>query len=301
MKMSRSQSREAALLEHLVEFVLFVCASLSVLTTVGIAGVLIYESIEFFFEVSPLNFLTDLQWTPLFADQHFGILPLLTGTMLVTSIAALVALPTGLLIAVYLSEFAPHWLRRIVKPLLEVLAGIPTVVYGYFALLIVTPLLQRVIPDLAGFNALSPGIVVGLMILPLVTSLSEDAMRAVPGSFRHAAMALGATRLQTAFKVVIPAAGSWISASFILAVSRAVGETMIVTIAAGQQPRLSLNPLQPLETMTAYIVQVSLGDTPAGSLEYQTIFVVGMTLFTTTLCLNAISHRLRIRFRKVYR
>jgi phosphate transport system permease protein len=227
-------------------------------------------------------------------------LPLVSGTVLVSAIAMLVALPTGLLSAIYLSEYADHRVRRAVKPVLEILAGVPTVVYGYFALLFVTPLLQRIIPDLAGFNALGPGIVMGIMILPLVSSLSEDAMQAVPRSLREGSYALGATKMQTSLRVVLPAAFSGITAACILAASRAIGETMIVAIAAGQQPRLTWNPLLPVETMTAYIVQVSLGDTPQGTLEYRTIFAVGMLLFVGTLLLNLVSAWLRERFREEY-
>ena len=287
--------------ERLIETLLAVCGLISVLTTLGIVVVLLMETLGFFQQVSIWAFFTDTQWTPLFTEKHFGILPLFSGTLLVCLTAMAVALPTGLLTALYLSEYAPGKVRRRVKPILEILAGVPTVVYGYFALLFVTPLLQGLLPGLAGFNALSPGIVMGIMILPMVSSLSEDAMRAVPRGLREAAYALGSTPLQVSFKVVIPAAFSGISASFVLAAARAIGETMIVTIAAGQQPRLSLNPLQPVETMTAYIVQVSLGDTPAGSLEYKTIFVVGMMLFATTLLLNLVGQRLRTRFREVYR
>lgn len=286
--------------EHIVELSLFCCAGFSVVTTAGIVAVLAFETFQFFRQVSLFEFLTDTQWTPLFADKHFGILPLFTGTVLTSSIAMLVALPAGLLIALYLSEFSSQTVLSIVKPVLEILAGIPTVVYGYFALLLVTPVLRALLPDLSGFNALAPGMVMGVMILPMVASLSEDAMRAVPVTLRDGAYALGATRLQVAFGIVVPSAFSGISASFILAASRAVGETMIVAIAAGQQPRLTLNPLVPVETMTAYIVQVSLGDTPAGTLEYNTIFVVGTTLFLTTLVLNLASQALRSRFREVY-
>lgn len=287
--------------ERWIELFLLGCASVSILTTLGIVGVLLFETIEFFREVSILSFFTDTQWTPLFSQKHFGIWPLLTGTILISGIAMLVALPAGLLAALYLSEYAPDRVRRVVKPVLEILAGVPTVVYGYFALLFVTPLLQKFVPGLAGFNALAPGIVMGIMILPLVSSLSEDAMQAVPRSLREGAYALGSTNLQVSFRIVIPAAFSGITASFILAVSRAIGETMIVAIAAGQQPRLTLNPLVPIETMTAYIVQVSMGDTPVGTLEYKTIFVVGMMLFLSTLILNILSQRLRARFREVYR
>ena len=286
--------------EWVVERLLFLSAALSVLTTVGIVGVLAFETFGFLAEVPLLEFLTGTEWTPHFANRRFGVLPLVAGTLLVSSIAMAVALPMGLMSAIYLSEYAPPSLRRVVKPILEVLAGVPTVVYGYFALLFVTPQLQRFMPDLAGFNALSPGIVMGIMILPLVSSLSEDAMRAVPQGLREGAYALGATRMQTALNVVVPAAFSGITAASILAVSRAIGETMIVAIAAGQQPRLTMNPLVPIETMTAYIVQMSLGDTPQGTLEYRTIFAVGMLLFLMTFALNLISTWLRERFREDY-
>ena len=287
-------------LEWIIERVLFLCAALSVLTTTGIIAVLAFETYEFLREVPVLDFLTGTEWTPLFSNQKFGVLPLAVGTMLVSSIAMVVALPMGLLSAIYLSEYSPSGFRRIVKPVLEILAGVPTVVYGYFALTFVTPLLQAVFPTLSGFNALSPGLVMGLMILPLVSSLSEDAMRAVPQGLREGSYALGATRMQTALKVVVPAAFSGITAAFILAVSRAIGETMIVAIAAGQQPRLTGNPFVPIETMTAYIVQVSLGDTPQGTIEYRTIFAVGMLLFVMTFSLNLISTWLRERFREEY-
>ncbi len=273
---------------------------MSVLTTAGIIMVLAVETIQFLREVPVLEFLFGTEWTPLFSEKHFGVLPLVAGTVLVSGIAMLVALPAGLLSAVYMSEYAPSGLRRIVKPLLELLAGVPTVVYGYFALLFFTPLLQGVLPDVAGFNALSPGIVMGIMILPLMSSLSEDALHAVPNGLREGSYALGATRLQTTIRVVVPAAFSGISAAAILAVSRAIGETMIVAIAAGQQPRLTFNPLVPIETMTAYIVQVSLGDTPAGTIEYRTIFAVAMLLFLFTFALNLFSHWMRERFREEY-
>jgi phosphate transport system permease protein len=287
-------------LERLIELALLLAAALSVLTTAGIIVVLAVETFEFLREVPVLEFLTGTEWTPLFATPRFGVLPLVAGTMLVSAIAMAVALPMGLLSAIYLSEYAPDGVRRVVKPVLEVLAGVPTVVYGYFALMFVTPLLQTVLPQMAGFNALSPGIVMGIMILPLVSSLAEDAMRAVPGGLREGAYALGATRMQTALQIVVPAAFSGITAAFILAVSRAVGETMIVAIAAGQQPRLTASPFVPLETMTAYIVQVSLGDTPQGTLEYRTIFAVGMLLFLMTFALNLLSTWLRRRFREAY-
>jgi phosphate transport system permease protein len=287
-------------IERIIEWGLFGCALLSVGTTVGIIVVLAVETFGFLREVPIADFLFGTEWTPLFANPSFGVLPLVLGTLLVSGIAMLVALPMGLLGAVYLSEYADDRVRRIVKPLLEILAGIPTVVYGYFALLFVTPLLQRLLPGLAGFNALSPGIVMGIMILPLVSSLSEDAMRGVPRGLREGSYALGATRMQTSLRVVVPAAFSGITAAFILAVSRAVGETMIVAIAAGQQPRLTLDPTTPVETMTAYIVQVSLGDTPQGTLEYRTIFAVGMLLFIGTFGLNLVSAWLRERYREEY-
>jgi phosphate transport system permease protein len=286
--------------EWAIERVLLLCATLSVFTTAGIIIVLAVETFWFLTEVSIVEFLTGTEWTPLFANRRFGVLPLVAGTVLVSTIAMAVALPMGLLSAIYLSEYAPAQLRRVVKPILEILAGVPTVVYGYFALMFVTPLLQQFIPGLAGFNALSPGIVMGIMILPLVSSLSEDAMRAVPGGLREGAYALGATRMQTSLTVVVPAAFSGITAACILAVSRAIGETMIVAIAAGQQPRLTANPLVPIETMTAYIVQVSLGDTPQGTIEYRTIFAVGMLLFLMTFTLNLASTWLRDRFREEY-
>jgi phosphate transport system permease protein len=286
--------------EALIGRLLFLCSLLSVFTTIGIILVLSFETFEFFKEVPILEFLTDTQWTPLFINKHFGILPLLSGTFLTSLIAICVAIPIGLISAIYLSEYASLKIRNSVKPCLEILAAIPTVVYGYFALLLVTPFLKRFIPDLSGFNALSAGIVMGIMIIPLVSSLSEDAMRAVPMGLREGAFALGSTRIQMALKIVLPAALSGIIASFILAVSRAIGETMIVAIAAGQQPRLTLNPLVPVETITAYIVQVSLGDTPYGTLEYRTIFACGMTLFIVTFILNIISFKLKRHFQEVY-
>lgn len=286
--------------ELVVEGLLRASAGFSILTTAGIVLVLVFETTQFFREVSVLEFLFGTRWTPLFATKHFGVLPLVAGTVLVSAIAMAVALPAGLLSAIYLSEYAPAGVRRAVKPILELLAGIPTVVYGYFALLFVTPLLQRVIPGLASFNALSPGIVMGIMILPTVSSLVEDALRGVPDGLREAAYALGATKAETTLGVIMPAAFSGISAAVILAVSRAIGETMIVVIAAGQQPRLTANPLVQIETLTAYIVQVSLGDTPVGTIEYRTIFAVGTVLFLGTLGLNLVSHWLRERYREEY-
>jgi phosphate transport system permease protein len=286
--------------ERAIEWALLLCALLSIGTTAGIIVVLAIETFAFLREVPITDFLFGREWTPLFATPRFGVLPLVAGTVLVSAIAMLVALPMGLLSATYLSEYAPTGVRRAVKPVLEILAGVPTVVYGYFALLFVTPMLQQFIPGLAGFNALGPGIVMGIMILPLVSSLSEDAMQGVPRGLREGAYALGATRMQTSLSVVLPAAFSGITAAFILAASRAIGETMIVAIAAGQQPRLTANPFVPVETMTAYIVQVSLGDTPQGTLEYRTIFAVGMLLFLGTFALNLVSAWLRERYREVY-
>jgi phosphate transport system permease protein len=286
--------------ERLIHFLLFLSGALSIVTTVGIVAVLIFETLEFFREVSIVDFLTDTQWTPLFANPRFGILPLLNATLFISFGAMVVALPLGLGSAVYLNEYARPKVRAVLKPLLEVLAGIPTVVYGYFALLFVTPLIRAIIPETQIFNALSAMIVMGIMILPMVSSLSEDAMTAVPVALREGAQALGATRFETSTRVIIPAALSGIAASFILAISRAIGETMIVAIAAGQMPNLSWNPLEAMMTMTAYIVQVSLGDTPTGTLAYKTIFAVGMALFVITLLLNFLSQWFVRRFREVY-
>lgn len=286
--------------ERVMEVLLLLCATVSVVTTLGILFVLLKDSIGFFSKVSIWEFLTDTQWTPLFEDAHFGILPLLSGTFLITFIAILIALPLGMSIAIYLSEYADLRVKKIIKPFLEILSSIPTVVFGYFALVFVTPLLQTFIPGLAGFNALSPGIVMGIMILPMVASLSEDALNAVPDSLREGSYALGSSQVQTAFRVVVPAASSGITVSVILAISRAIGETMIVAIAAGQQPRLTLNPLVPIETITAYIVQVSKGDVPQDSLGYQTIFAAGLTLFVLTFLLNSISFYFNKKFRAQY-
>lgn len=295
-----SHPRKSRTGEKFIETILLACGMLSILTTVGIIGVLLFETIGFFKEVSIIEFFTDTQWTPLFVKKHFGVLPLVAGTVLTSAIAILVAGPLGILTAIFLSEYAPVRLRQILKPILEILAGVPTIVYGYFALLFVTPLLQKLIPGLGGFNALSPGIVMGIMIIPLVSSLSEDAMYAVPRGLREAAYALGSSRLQTAWQVVVPAAFSGITASFVIAISRAIGETMLVAIAAGQRPTLTFNPLVPIETMTTYIVQISLGDTPTGTLEFRTIFAVGMVLFLSTFALNLIGDFMRQRFREQY-
>lgn len=287
-------------MEGVVKFIFAAFAFISVITTLGIVLTLIFETFDFFKEVSLWNFLTDTKWTPLFKSAKFGIWVLISATVLTSAIAIIVALPLGLLAAICLSEYATSRVRSLLKPALEILAGVPTVVYGYFALLFVTPLLQLLIPGLQGFNALSAGIVVGISIVPLIASLSEDAIYAVPRSLRDGAYALGATKRETIISVVLPAALSGIVASVILAVSRAIGETMIVALAAGQNPTLGLNPFVPVMTMTAFIVQVSLGDTPAGSLAYRTIFVVGMTLFVITLALNIFSFWFVRRFREKY-
>jgi phosphate transport system permease protein len=286
--------------EQLIRGVLFLCAMVSVFTTFAIIGVLLQETLLFFREVPILDFLTGTRWTPLFASKQFGVLPLVTGTLLVAVGAMVIALPLGLMAAIYLSEYASERARKTLKPLLEILAGIPTVVYGYFALLFVTPILRAIFPHAQVFNAASASIVMGFMILPLVASLSEDAMSAVPQSLRQAAYALGATKLEVSTRVVVPAALSGIAAAFILAMSRAIGETMIVAIAAGQQPKLTLDPLQSIETMTAYIVQVSLGDTPHQGIAYKTIFAVGMLLFVMTLTMNLASNWIMRRYREIY-
>jgi phosphate transport system permease protein len=289
-----------SLLERAIEFILFLTALTSIAVTVGIVGVLIYESLIFFHHVSFLDFLTDGQWTPLFSEPHYGIMSLVSGTLVTTSVALLVAIPMGSLVAIYLSEYARQNVREAIKPILELLSAVPTVVYGYFALLFVTPVLQKLWPGLPGFNMLSAGLVIGLMIVPYVSSVSEDAMRAVPIYLREGAYALGATRMQTAIRVVFPSALSGIAAAYVLGVSRAIGETMVVAIAAGMQPTLTWNPLEPAATMTAYIVQVSLGDLPHGSVGYQTIFATGLTLLLMTLLFNIAGHVLRKRYRQVY-
>lgn len=286
--------------EYIIEKALFICAVITILVTVGIILVLTVESVKFFGEVSIGEFLTDTEWTPLFAQKHFGIMPLLAGTLLTTFIAIVVALPIGLTIAIYLNEYAPKGFRKVVKPLLELLAAVPTVVYGFFALMVVTPFLQSIYPEMSGFNSLSAGIVMGIMIIPFITSLSEDALYAVPKSLREASYGMGSTRFQTAFKVTVPAASSGIIVSVILAISRAIGETMIVAIAAGQQPRLTFDPTVPVETITAYIVQVSMGDVQHDSVEYRTIFAAGITLFAFTFILNNISFWIRKKYQQKY-
>ena len=286
--------------ERLIEFALFLTALSSVAITVGIVGVLIFESAVFFKQVSLVEFLTDTQWTVLFADAHFGIMPLVTGTLVTSIVALLVSLPLGTVIAIYLSEYAGSTTREILKPTLELLSAVPTVVFGYFALLFVTPLLQRLIPNLPGFNMLSAGTVIGIMIIPYVSSLSEDALKAVPNHIREGSYAMGATRIQTALRVLFPAAFSGIASAYVLGFSRAVGETMIVAVAAGTQPNLTLNPLEGAATITAYIVQVSLGDLPHGSIAYQSIFAAGLTLMLMTLTFNIAGYLMRKKFREIY-
>lgn len=286
--------------ETIIEKFLLFSAVITILTTLGIILVLSIEAFKFFKEVSIFDFFTDTEWTPLFAQKRYGILPLLSGTFLTSFIAIAVALPLGLTIAIYLSEYAPKKFRGFIKPALELLAAVPTVVYGFFALTVVTPFLQTIIPGMSGFNSLSAGIVMGIMIIPIISSLSEDALNAVPYSLREASYGMGSTRLQTALKVTVPAASSGIVVSIILAISRAIGETMIVAVAAGQQPRLTMNPLVPIETLTAYIVQVSLGDVQHNSIEYRTIFAAGITLFVFTFILNNISHWVKNKYREEY-
>lgn len=283
--------------ERVIELALLACAGVSVLTTVGIVAVLFGETVSFFTEVSIVDFLTDTQWTPFFVEKHYGIWPLLTGTLVTSAIALAVALPFGLLAAIYLSEIASPRLRRTLKPALELLAGVPTVVYGYFALVTLTPLLQRVVPGLAGFNALSPGIVMGVMIMPLIASLSEDAIHAVPVALREAAYGLGAGKLSTIFRVVVPTARSGIAASALLAASRAIGETMIVAIAAGQSNVLTLDPRQQTETMTGFQARAFGGDVETGSIAFRSIFAVALVLFVMTLTMNLLTYRLSRKLR----
>ncbi|AWT16988.1 phosphate ABC transporter permease subunit PstC [Stenotrophomonas maltophilia] len=283
-----------------IRLVLFVAAALSVLVTFGILYVLLSESLKFFTQVSIVDFLTDTQWTPVFEEKHFGIMTLLSGTLMTTAIALVVAVPAGTILALYLSEFAKPRLREAVKPFLELIAGVPTVAFGYFALLFLTPIFQSFIPGLARFNLLVSGVVIGIMILPYIVSMSEDAMRAVPDSLREGAYALGFTRLQTGLKVVTPAALSGVTAAYLLGMSRAVGETMVVAIAAGQQARIATNPLEGAATITSYIVQLSMGDLPHESIAYQTIFAAGLTLFALTFSFNLFAFWLRKRYREAY-
>ena len=300
-KLSQNQRRNQRIRERLIELMLLLAAGSSVFVTLGIVAVLLYESAAFFKHVSVWSFLTDTEWMPLFAEPRFGILPLLCGTLLTTAVALIVAVPIGLTAAIYLSEFAGARLRELVKPALEMLSGVPTVVYGFFALLFVTPLLQAtILPGLPGFNVLSAGIVIGIMIIPYIASLSEDALSAVPQGLRDSSLALGATKLETAFRVVLPAAISGVAAAVMLGLSRAVGETMVVAIAAGQQPNLTLDPREPAATITAFIVQVALGDLPHGSIGYQSIFAAGLVLFLITLIFSSLSFWMRRRFREAY-
>jgi len=286
--------------ERAIESVLLLAACVSVFTTAGIVYILVKESLVFFTRVPIWEFLTDSQWTPLFADPHFGIWVLMSGTITSSAVALSIAIPLGTIIAIYLSEFASHRVRETLKPILELLSGVPTIIYGYFALLFVTPLLQRIYPDLPGFNVLSAGLVMGLMIIPYVSSVAEDAMRSVPAIMREGSYAMGATRMQTALRVVLPASTSGVVAAYILGISRAFGETMVVAVAAGQQPNLTWDPREPGATITAFIVQVALGDLPHGTLEYQSIFAVGLVLVLMTLFFNVLGHLARKRFREAY-
>lgn len=286
--------------EQVIEAILFLAAFVSVFTTVAIVYILVSESLVFFEHVPLKDFLFDTQWTPLFDDAHYGIMVLLSGTITSSMVALLVAIPLGTIIAIYLSEFATFKVREIAKPFLELLGGVPTIVYGYFALMFLTPILQVIYPDLPGFNLLSAGLIMGVMIIPYVASLSEDAMRAVPMSLREGSYAMGATRLQTAIRVVMPAATSGIASAYILGVSRAVGETMILAVAAGMQPNLTFNPAEPGATITSFIVQVALGDLPHGSIGYQTIFAAGLTLMLLTLAFNLLGYYMRKKYREVY-
>ena len=286
--------------ERVIETSLVVAGWLSIAVMGAIVAVLIFESLPFFANVGPLEFLLGTRWAPVLEPRSFGVLPLICGTFLVAAGAAAVALPLGVGSAMFLAEYAPHRLRQVLKPVLEILAGIPTVVYGYFAVNFVTPILQRVLPQTEVFNALSASIVVGIMILPTVASLCDDAFLAVPVSLRQAAHALGATKFEVSSRIVFPAALSGVFASFVLGISRAIGETMAVTLAAGATPKLTLNPLESIQTMTAFIVQLSMGDTPHGTIEYQSIFAVGLLLFAITLVMNVLANRVLRRYREVY-
>jgi|TARA_B110000211_G_C14020553_1_gene527460 phosphate transport system permease protein len=297
IRLTRTRGRP---LEQVLRWLFFCCAAISVLTTLAVVGVLSVETFHFFQQVPALDFLFGTRWTPLLEPKAYGILPLVFGTTLIVIGAAIVALPVGLACAIYLSEYAGNRTRDLVKPILEILAGIPTIVYGFFAITFVTPILRTLIPSTEVFNAASAGIVVGIMVLPMVASLCDDALRAVPASLRDGAYSLGATSYEVTARIVVPASLSGIFAAFVLAISRAIGETMAVTLAAGATPNLTLNPLESIQTMTAYIVQVSLGDTPAGTLSYQTLFAVGAVLFSMTLVLNLIANSIMNRYRDVY-
>jgi phosphate transport system permease protein len=297
-RLSRKISRN--LRERMIELVLFLAALVSILTTIGIIWILIAESFNFFEHVPLLDFLTDTMWTPLFSEPRYGILPLLLGTVTTSLVALLVAVPLGTIIAIYISEFASPRVREVVKPFLELLGGVPTIVYGYFALTVVSPVLQYFFPSLPGFSMLAAGLVMGIAIVPYISSLSEDAMRAVPMSLREGAYAMGSTRFQTAVRVVLPAAISGVLSAYILGISRAVGETMIVAVAAGMQPNFTMNPAEPAQTISAYIVQVALGDLPHGSIGYQSIFAAGLSLMLLTLFFNILGHLIRRRYREAY-
>jgi len=286
--------------ERVIEIILMFAALGATFITLGIVYILVTEASGFFVEVSIIEFLTSRQWSPLFEDAHYGILPLISGTLTTSFVALTIAIPIGTIGAIYLSEFASHKTRETVKPVLELLVGVPTVVFGYFALLFVTPLLQKINPDLPTFNMLGAGIVMGVMIIPYIASVAEDAMRAVPMNMREGSYAMGATKFQTAIRVVTPGATSGIIAAYILGISRAVGETMVVAIAAGQQPTFTFNPLEGAATITAYIVQVAMGDLPHGSLGYQSIFAAGMVLFVITFVFNILGHMARKRFAERY-
>ena len=297
IRLTRARGRP---LEKVLRWLFFACAAISVLTTLAVVGVLSVETFYFFQQVPASDFLFGTRWTPLLEPKSYGILPLLFGTTLIVIGAAIVALPVGLACAIYLSEYAGNRTRDLVKPILEILAGIPTIVYGFFAITFVTPILRTLMPSTEVFNAASAGIVVGIMVLPMVASLCDDALRAVPNALRDGAYSLGATSFEVTARIVVPASLSGIFAAFVLAISRAIGETMAVTLAAGATPNLTLNPLESIQTMTAYIVQVSLGDTPAGTLSYQTLFAVGAVLFSMTLVLNLIANAIMNRYRDVY-
>jgi phosphate transport system permease protein len=286
--------------ERVIELLLMLAALSAVATTLSIVAILLYESLSFFKTVSVIDFFTGTKWTPLFDDAHYGIMPLISGTLTTSAVALAVAIPVGTIAAIYLSEFATHKTREIVKPILELLVGVPTIVFGYFALLFLTPILQKILPELPGFNMLSAGIVMGIMIVPYIASVAEDAMRAVPMSMREGSYAMGATRFQTAIRVVTPAAISGIVAAYILGISRAVGETMVVAVAAGLEPKLTFNPTESAATITSYIVQVTQGDLPHGSVGYQSIFAAGLVLMAMTLCFNILGHIIRKRYREHY-
>lgn len=294
---TRKGPRAATWLERIIELFFAACAGLSIAVTAGVLSVLLFETIAFFSDVSLGEFFGDTRWAPLFHDQSFGVWPLVVGTLLTSAIAIVVALPLGLLSAIYLSEFAGPLARGVLKPMLELLAGVPTIVYGYFALIFLTPILQKFVPGLASFNALSPGIIMGVMIMPLVSSLCEDALHSVPNTLREGSLGLGASKLQTIFRVVVPSAMSGLSAAFTLAISRAIGETMIVTIAAGQQPTMTLDPRDSVETMTAFIIGISSGDVATGTTAYRTLFAVGATLFAMTFIMNFLTQRMVRKFR----